>query len=213
MKLEIRDLLPLYFEEARKSSSEIWGKELQFSGGELVNIVAPSGTGKTSLVHFLYQLRTDYSGAILYDGKSLSTFSREAIAQLRKDRVSIILQDMRLFGEQTLRENLEIKRQLNPYHPPERIVEMARALGVEHRLDAPAKNCSYGEQQRAVIIRALLQPFELLLMDEPFSHLDPANTKRAIDLILEEAAGRKATILFAELAKAAAFPATHLYHL
>lgn len=213
MKLEIKNLLPVYFEEERKSTSEIWGKERSFSNGDLVNIVAPSGTGKTSLIHFLYKMRESYSGSILYDGQPLSQFSKEAVAALRKDQVSIILQDMRLFEEQTILENLEIKRQLNPYHPQERIIEMAKRLGVDHRLNALAKNCSYGEQQRAVIIRALLQPFSILLMDEPFSHLDHANAQKAIDLILEETAGRKALVLFAELEKATGFPATHLYHL
>lgn len=213
MTLEIKNLLPVYFEEERKSTSEIWGKERSFSNGDLVNIVAPSGTGKTSLIHFLYKMRESYNGTVLYDHKPLSQFSREETAALRKDHVSIILQDMRLFGEQTILENLEIKRQLNPYHPQERITEMARQLGVDHRLNALAKNCSYGEQQRSVIIRALLQPFDILLMDEPFSHLDNANSKKATELILEEAARRKALVIFAELEKADHFPATHLYHL
>ncbi|WP_018627166.1 ATP-binding cassette domain-containing protein [Niabella aurantiaca] len=213
MTLEIQNLLPVYFEEERKSTSEIWGKERSFSNGDLVNIVAPSGTGKTSLIHFLYKMRESYSGTVLYDDKPLQQFSREETAALRKDHVSIILQDMRLFEEQTILENLEIKRQLSPYHPQERIIEMARRLGVDHRLNALAKNCSYGEQQRSVIIRALLQPFDVLLMDEPFSHLDNANSKKATELILEETAHRKALVIFAELEKAGSFPATHLYHL
>lgn len=213
MKLEIKNLLPEYFEEERKSTSEIWGKERSFSNGALVNIVAPSGTGKTSLVHFFYKMRESYTGDIFYDGKNLRSFSREELADLRKNHVSIVLQDMRLFGEQTILENLEIKRQLNPYHPQEQIIQMAKLLGVDHRLNALAKNCSYGEQQRAVIIRALLQPFDILLMDEPFSHLDNANSKKATDLILEEASKRNATVIFAELEKATDFPATQLYHL
>ncbi|MBO9619357.1 MAG: ATP-binding cassette domain-containing protein [Niabella sp.] len=213
MKLEIKDLLPEYFEEQRKSASEVWGKELVFSNGDRVHIVAPSGTGKTSLIHFLYKMRELYTGSILYDGKLLADHDREAIATLRKDHLSIVFQDMRLFDEQTLLENLELKRQLNPYHGPERVIEMAKTLGIDHRLTTPAKNCSYGEQQRAVIIRALLQPFDLLLMDEPVSHLDTVNAKKAIGLVLEEASLRNAGIVYAELEQAAFFPATHLYHL
>jgi len=213
MKLEIKNLLPEYFEEARKSNSELWGKDLVFANGDLVSIVAPSGTGKTSLIHFLYKLRESYNGGIFYDGRPLKDFSREAIATLRKDHLSIVLQDMRLFDAPTILENLEIKRQLNPYHPQEKIIEMAKRLGLDHRLNAAARNCSYGEQQRAAIIRALLQPFDLLLMDEPVSHLDQANSKKAIDLILEEAAARNAAVIYAELEKPTLFPATHLYHL
>lgn len=211
--LTIKNLLPAYFEEGRKQTSEIWGKDLSFSKGDLVKIVAPSGTGKTSLVHFLYRMREDYSGQIFYDNKELKQHTREEIALLRKDRVSVILQDMRLFGEQTILENLEIKRQLNPYHPQGKIVEMAKLLGVDHRLNALAKQCSYGEQQRSVIIRALLQPFDLLLMDEPFSHLDNANSRKAMELILDEVAHRNAAVIFADLERIDYYPATKLYQL
>lgn len=211
--LTIKNILPTYFEDNRKQTSEIWGKDLNFTNGDLIKIVAPSGTGKTSLIHFLYQLRDDYSGNILYNSKDLRQHNREDIAQLRKDCVSIILQDMRLFGEQTLLENLEIKRQLNPYHPQEKIVEMAKRLGIDGRLNALAKQCSYGEQQRSVIVRALMQPFDFLLMDEPFSHLDELNAQKAMELILEEVAQRNACIVFAELERVDYYPATKLFHL
>lgn len=211
--LTIKNLLPAYFEEGRKQTSEIWGKDLSFSKGDLVKIVAPSGTGKTSLIHFLYRMREDYNGQIFYNNKELKQHTREEIALLRKDRISVILQDMRLFGEQTILENLEIKRQLNPYHPQEKIVEMAKQLGVDHRLNALAKQCSYGEQQRSVIIRALLQPFDLLLMDEPFSHLDNANSRKAMELVLDEVAHRNAAVIFADLERIDYYPATKLYQL
>lgn len=213
MNLSIQNLLPVYFDESRKQNSAIWGKELSFSNGDLVKIVAPSGTGKTSLIHFLYRMRQDYNGTIAYDNKSQKTFTHEEIAKLRKDKLSIVLQDMRLFGEQTILENLEIKRQLNPYHPQEKIIEMANRLGIHSRLNALAKNCSYGEQQRAVIIRALLQPFDFLLMDEPFSHLDDANSQKAMELILEEVRERKAAVIFAELERVDYYPATKVYYL
>lgn len=211
--LSIQDLLPVYFDESRKTGSEIWGKSLAFNKGDLVKIVAPSGTGKTSLIHFLYSMREDYTGAISYNGKDLKQHSQEDIATLRKDSVSVVLQDMRLFGEQTVLENLEIKRQLNPYHPVEKIAAMADRLGIGNKLNSLAKQCSYGEQQRTVIIRALLQPFDVLLMDEPFSHLDDANAKKAMELILEEVQQRNAAVIFAELERVDYYPATHLYHL
>lgn len=213
MQITIQDLLPEYFEESRKKYSDVWGKDLQFANGDLVKIVAPSGTGKTSLIHFLYRMRKDYGGSILYDGKPLKNFTHEDIAILRKERLSIILQDMRLFGEQTIFENLEIKRQLAPKHNQDKITEMAERLGIAHRLHTLAKQCSYGEQQRAVIIRSLLQPFDFLLMDEPFSHLDDANAHQAMDLILEEAADQKAGIIYAELERMEFYPATKLFHL
>ncbi|HRO84303.1 MAG TPA: ATP-binding cassette domain-containing protein [Niabella sp.] len=213
MQLTLKNILPTYFEQGRKQNSGIWGKDLHFSNGDLIKIVAPSGTGKTSLIHFLYRMRIDFEGSIFYDNKSLKHFSNEEIANLRRNQLSVVLQDMRLFGEQTLFQNLEIKRQLNPFHPPEKIAEMAERLGIATRLNAPAKNCSYGEQQRAVIIRALLQPFDFLLMDEPFSHLDEANARKAMELIMEEVQLRRAGVIFAELERVDFFPATQFIHL
>src|SRR6059058_4111096 len=102
MYLRIRDVLPVYFNETRKQSSEIWGKDLQFEQGEYIKIVAPSGKGKTSLMHFLYGLRHEYKGTIAYDEQEIKTCSAEDFARYRKNSISIVLQDMRLFPEQTV---------------------------------------------------------------------------------------------------------------
>jgi putative ABC transport system ATP-binding protein len=213
MQITLHNILPLYFPESRKQTSEIWGKDLQFSKGEKIKIVAPSGSGKTSLIHFLYGLRSDYNGNIAVSEKSLQSCTAEDFALLRKEVVSIVLQDLRLLPEQTVYQNLFIKHQLNPFHPVEKIKEMAERLGIGSKLNALSKTCSYGEQQRVAIIRALLQPFDFLLLDEPFSHLDTNNSQRAMELMLEEAASRGAAILFADLERIDYFPFTRLYHL
>lgn len=213
MNLRLQQLLPTYFNESKKQNSEIWGKDLAFHKGEYVKIVAPSGSGKTSLVHFLYGTRREYNGEIYYGETSLRNQSPEAIASLRKDHISVVFQDMRLFLDQNVLDNLEIKRQLNPYHPKEVIPEMAKRLGIGDKLTSKCLNCSYGEQQRIAIIRSLLQPFDILLLDEPFSHLDNNNSKIAMELMLEESKKRGATIIFADLERIEFFPWTKIYHL
>ena len=213
MYLQLQDLLPLYFEESKKQTSEIWGKDLRFEKGEMIKIVAPSGSGKTSLTHFVYGTRSDYSGTISFNGNNTRQFSFENFAGWRKDHFSIVFQDLRLFPEQIVFQNIDIKRQLNPFYPPEKIREMAERLGIGKKLESKAKTCSYGEQQRVAIIRALMQPFDFLMLDEPFSHLDNVNRQIAMQLMIEEANVRGASIILADLQRVDFFPYTKIFHL
>jgi putative ABC transport system ATP-binding protein len=213
MQLKIQQLLPTYFDKESTLQSEIWGKDLVFEKGELVKIIAPSGSGKTSLISFLYGMRNDYTGTISYNQHKIPQSSPEELSRYRKNHISIVFQDLRLFPDQTVQQNLEIKRQLNPYHPAEKISEMAGRLGIGTKLNSTCSTCSYGEQQRTAIIRSLLQPFDILLLDEPFSHLDNANAEKAMELMLEESRLRNATIIFADLERIDYFPYTRLFHL
>ncbi len=213
MQLAIRHLLPAYFDQGVTDTSEIWGKDLVFEKGDFVKIVAPSGSGKSSLINFLYGMRNEYNGNILYSDKNINQFSLEELARYRKDHISIVFQDLRLFPDQAVRENIEIKRQLNPYHPANKITDMANRLGIGSKLSSRCGTCSYGEQQRIAIIRSLMQPFDILLLDEPFSHLDTKNSEKAMELMLEESRLRNATIIFADLERIDFFPFTRLYHL
>lgn len=213
MQIQLQKVVPTFIEEEKVSRSQIWNSSVIFNEGEKIEIVAPSGSGKTSLIHFLYGLRKDYNGTIAYDDKSIAAFDAENFAIYRQQHISIVFQDLRLFAEQTVLQNLEIKRQLNPYHAESKIAAMAKRLGIENKLNKLCKTCSYGEQQRIAIIRALQQPFNFLLLDEPFSHLDEANRKKAMELMEEEAALRKATIVLADLKAIEYFNADRTLHL
>lgn len=213
MQLKVQQLLPAYFSKENNSGSGIWGKDLIFSKGEMIKIVAPSGSGKTSLIHFLYGLRKEYNGSVFYNDKNISDLNAEDLSEYRSTNMSIVFQDLRLFPDQTFFENIEIKRQLNPFHPAEKIKEMAERLGIGNKLQSKCKICSYGEQQRIAIIRALMQPFDFLLLDEPFSHLDNANAQKAMELMLEESNKRNACMIFADLERIDYFPYTRLFHL
>jgi putative ABC transport system ATP-binding protein len=213
MQLTIKNLLPEYFEEDRKNQSEIWGKEIQINKGEFIKIVAPSGSGKTSLTHFIYGLRQQYKGSILFDDREVKQFTTEQMAIHRQCKISVVLQDMRLFDDLTVFENINIKRQLQPRHNEEKIKEMAERLGIGNKLSSKCGTCSYGEQQRVAIIRSLMQPFDFLLLDEPFSHLDNENAQKAMTLMLEEAKLQQAAIIFADLERIDYFPYSRLFHL
>jgi ABC-type lipoprotein export system ATPase subunit len=213
MQIQLQQIIPTFIEEEKISGSQIWNSNVVFNNGEKIQIVAPSGSGKTSLIHFLYGLRKDYNGSILYDNSSIVNFNAEKFATYRQQNISIVFQDLRLFSEQTVLQNLEIKRQLNPFHTESKIAAMAKRLGIENKLHKLCKTCSYGEQQRIAIIRSLQQPFNFLLLDEPFSHLDESNREKAMELMEEEAGLRNAAIILADLKAIEYFKASRTLHL
>jgi putative ABC transport system ATP-binding protein len=201
MQIQLQKIVPTYIEQEKIINSQVWAQDIIFTKGEHTHIIAASGRGKTSLIHFIYGLRKDYDGLISYWNENIKSFSMEKFSLFRQKNISVVFQDLRLFRGETVVKNLELKRQLNPYHPKEKIVEMARRLGIEGKLNKLAGTCSYGEQQRVAIIRSLLQPFDFLLLDEPFSNLDDNNRNIAMELIAEECNKRDASMIFADLKK------------
>jgi ABC-type lipoprotein export system ATPase subunit len=201
MQLELKQIVPIPLKDKfSKRGSDIWNSHLQFSKGEWVKIKAPSGTGKTTFIHIIYKLRHDYEGTVLWSNTELKNITGDSLAQIRQQKISVVFQDLRLFANLTARENIELKRVLQtPLYESNIIDVMAERLGVTHILDQRAGLCSYGEQQRLAIIRALIQPFDWLIMDEPFSHLDQENISKAAALIAEECSKRKAGFLLTDL--------------
>ena len=213
MQIKLQQVIPVFIEKEKTDHSKLWGQDIVFDKSSNVQIIAPSGSGKTSLVHFLYGLRKDYSGTILYDRDDIRDFDAERFSGWRQNHISVIFQDLRLFGEQTVFENINIKRILSPFHREDKIHSMAERLGIGNKITKPLKTCSYGEQQRIAIIRSLMQPFDFLLADEPFSHLDEQNRGKAMELMQEEAAARNAGIILADLKRLDYFNAKEILHL
>lgn len=198
MPLTLDRLLPHPLRTAERPS-QIWRDALTIEDGARVFIQAPSGTGKSTLIHLLYGLRSDYDGKATWQNGDVRAMDAEALAKLRAGEVSIIFQDLRLFPDLTLQENLEVKRVLTGTVKAEEVEAWISRLGLAHRRDALAATLSFGERQRSSILRALLQPFKWLLMDEPFSHLDEENTARAAALIDEVVRRNDAGFLYADL--------------
>ena len=215
MQIQLQGLVPIPLKEKFSSrTSDIWNTTVSFTPKSWIKIVAPSGTGKTTLMNTIYKLRHDYSGSVLLDNKNIKTINGDELALLRQQKVSIIFQDLRLFENLTVRENIELCRVLQqPVYENNVIDQMADRLGITSILDQRAGICSYGEQQRIAIIRALVKPFEWLLMDEPFSHLDNANTEKAVALISDECKKRNAGFLLTDLDEDKLFNYSSTYQL
>lgn len=196
----LRDLRPDPIFDGEKSvTSDIWASICDFQKGKSYLITAPSGKGKSTLLHMIYGLRNDYSGDIEIAGNETTEFKPDDWSLLRQQKLSIVFQDLRLFPNLTALENIVLKNNLTLHKSNDEIIKMAKRLGVEELLDKPCEILSYGQRQRIAIIRSLCQPFDFLLLDEPFSHLDNDNINIASSLISQEIEMQKAALLLVSL--------------
>lgn len=198
--ITLRRVLPHVFrgseKEAPVKDSQIWvNEEVSFKRPGYYIIEAESGTGKSSLCAYLYGSRRDYDGEILFDGESVRHFSIRRWCDLRCRSLAYLPQEMRLFPELTVMENIRIKNRLTDYKSEKEISDMLTRLEIDNKADITAGRLSVGQQQRVAIIRALCQPFDFLLIDEPVSHLDARNNQAVAALIDEEARAREASVI------------------
>lgn len=177
------------------SLSEVWLKELTFRRPERYMIEAESGTGKSSLCSYIYGNRGDYSGSIFFDGRDTSDLTIADWCRLRTHALAYLPQEMHLFAELTAMENIEIKNRLTGCKDRKWIMNALERLEIAAKADTPAGRLSVGQQQRVAIVRALCQPFDFILIDEPVSHLDARNNAIVAGLIQEEATANGAAIL------------------
>jgi len=200
MTIRLEYLIPLPLLGQQRDKSEIWeSKRVVFDPGENYLVGAPSGRGKTSLLSIIYGLRKDYRGKVLIDETDILTFSEREWSIIRKNKLSFIFQGLELFDELSAINNIRLKNSITRYKKETEIEDMASRLGMENFLLQKTGTLSFGQQQRVAILRALCQPFEYLLADECFSHMDQENSRLAFELIEEECKSRGAGLILSSL--------------
>lgn len=200
-KIQLIDTLPNVFVNRTDIVSDIWQKGVEFEKGKLYLVEANSGTGKSSLCSFIYGYRKDYQGQILFDGEDVREYNVAQWVKLRKKHISLLWQELRLFPELTAMENVEIKNKLTGYQKKKKILEWFDMLGISDKADAKIGQMSFGQQQRVALIRALCQPFDFLLVDEPVSHLDDTNAEIMGRIMTDEAHRQGASIIATSIGK------------
>jgi putative ABC transport system ATP-binding protein len=205
MRIEFKNVLPIPLADTPLSAESCWKKESLIDSGQRYLVEAPSGTGKTTLINIIYGTRHDYEGNVLMDGKDIKSFSIDHWTMLRQEFLSAVFQDLRLFPQLSAIENIRLKNDLKTTLKEEEIRFMAEELGVAHRMDQKCGTLSLGQQQRIAIIRALAQPFRLILLDEPFSHLDEDNSRKACKMIEAACIKNQAGLLLTSLGPSSYF--------
>ena len=199
--IRFRSVLPLVFEHQPDVESEVWNQDVTFDKGRLYLLEADSGKGKSTFCSYVVGFRHDYKGSVLFDDRDVASFSTSDWVRMRLSHVSHLFQELRLFPELTAMENVEIKNKLTGFKSHKEIEEWFERVGIADKMDSRVGLMSFGQQQRVAMIRALVQPFDFILVDEPISHLDDANSSVMADLLMEEARRQGAGVVITSIGK------------
>ena len=200
-KILFDNVLPHVFENNEDITSEVWRKDVEFEKGNTYLVEADSGKGKSTFCSYVIGYRHDYSGQILFDDKDIKAMRVADWTNVRKQNISYLFQELRLFPELTAFENVEIKNRLTGFKTRDEIKQMFERLGIMDKLNVKVGLMSFGQQQRVAMIRALVQPFDFILADEPISHLDSRNSQTMGEMMMEEVKRQGAGVIVTSIGK------------
>ena len=173
------------------------GVDLDVRQGDVVAILGPSGSGKSSLMAVLSGLERASGGSLSVAGQDFATLDEDGLAQARRGRIGIVLQAFHLLPTMTARENVATPMELAGAADgaAERAAAELEAVGLGHRLDHYPTQLSGGEQQRVAIARATAPRPTLLFADEPTGNLDAATGTEIMDLLFTRREETGATLV------------------
>jgi lipoprotein-releasing system ATP-binding protein len=162
------------------------GVDLDIMPGELVGLIGPSGSGKSSLLHAAGLLERPTAGQILIDGEDVGSLDERARTRIRLSRIGFVYQFHHLLPEFDARDNVALPVRIAGKSQAEarRMAEEALgALGLAERVLHQPAQMSGGEQQRVALARALANQPRLLLADEPTGNLDPGTSQTVFEAL------------------------------
>ena len=186
--------------------------------GELIGLIGPNGAGKTTMFNMVSGIYTPTSGQISYWDKDdkVHVINKFGPAQLNKLGIARTFQNIRLFGNLSVKDNVRIALHNSRISSPldvllrtpkfrrdeeimtEKVINLLKLFHIENKAEEKAKNLPYGEQRKLEIVRALASNPKLLLLDEPAAGLNPQETQELMDLIAFIRKEFKLTILLIE---------------
>ena len=155
--------------EGESAVHALRNSDLTLENGTFASIIGSSGSGKSTLLKILGGLLPPTTGKVLLDGQDIYVMNAEQLAQVRRQKISFIFQDFRLFPEYTVRDNILIPFYLDHRAPDEQMLhKLTGILGIAGKLHSRPAQLSGGQQQRVAIARALIaKPRIVLPMNQP----------------------------------------------
>lgn len=172
------------------------GISLDIKEGEMVSIMGPSGSGKSSLLNILGLLDGMYEGEYLLDGINVADLTEKEQADLRGEKIGFVFQSFHLLKDLTALDNVKmalilanerksLKQRMGKKEMIQKSQYMLERLGMKDHMDQKASELSGGQQQRVAIARALVNEPSVLLADEPTGALDQKNGETLLELLSE----------------------------
>ncbi|WP_439478085.1 ABC transporter ATP-binding protein [Brevundimonas sp.] len=183
--LSVRNVTRTY-ETASGGLTVLKGVDLDVMPGEVVGLIGPSGSGKSSLLHAAGLLERPTSGEIRIDGADVGGLDERARTHIRLASIGFVYQFHHLLAEFDARDNVALPLRIagvGQVQARERASEVLTALGLGERLTHQPAQLSGGEQQRVAVARALANRPRLLLADEPTGNLDPATSQTVFEAL------------------------------
>lgn len=196
--ISARGVSKIYGSAAQRTAA-VEGVDLSVHRGDLYVLMGLSGSGKSTVLRMLNRLIEPTTGVVELDGRDLSQLSARELREVRNRRISMVFQQFALFPHYTVRENAAyglLLRGTARSQALTRAEESLRIVGLGDWGDARPAELSGGMKQRVGLARALSTDADVLLMDEPFSALDPLIRREMQDLLLRLRAELGQTVVF-----------------
>lgn len=206
MDIHFENVMPHPLASIEHGEGSIWGDCVTLRKGNKILLNASSGKGKSTFSTIVFGIRSDYNGVIKYDDRDIRTLNTQEWVEIRQRKLSTVFQDLQLFHNLTVAENLQLKNALTDFKTDQQMKDLLAVLEIDHKWNDRCGLLSMGQQQRVAIVRALCQPFEWLIMDEPFSHLDERNSRRCLEMIARECDAQQAGFVLTSLDDDNRFP-------
>lgn len=173
---------------------------LDIDPGQRAAVIGPSGSGKTTLLHIAAGILLPTGGSVRVANTEISRQDDAARRSFRIAIIGLIFQEFELLEYLTVRQNILLPYRINPAlklnsTARDQAAALAQSVGISKVLDRHPDRLSQGERQRVAICRALVTSPKIVLADEPTGNLDPKTSRTIVQVMLDQAAARGATVL------------------
>ena len=179
----LKDIVKTYNKGKSNAYEALHGISMEIKDGEMTAIIGTSGAGKSTLLHILACIDGYDSGEYTIDDRELGKLSEKQMAQIRNEKIGMVMQDFALVEGYTALDNVMIpldfaarKNRRKRKERRGRALEMLKLVGMEEYADKQINNMSGGQKQRVAIARAIANDPAIILADEPTGALDSATT-------------------------------------